>query len=81
MNWDTVGLELENMSEVDVSMESVCVPPRPGHVIMPMKRNFSAHMDVCSKFKGVASVIRDAETQKNMNEEMKLYPACGNSNG
>ncbi len=81
MNWDEAKLEILNMTEVEATMESVCVPPRPGHVVMPMKRNFTSHRSVCRKLKGVASVVKDAETQEVMNEEMKKYPACGNSNG
>ncbi len=62
-------------------MDSVCVPPRPGHVVMPMKRNFTSHTTICNKLKGVPSVIDSADTQQKMNKEMIKHANCGNSKG
>ena len=62
VDWDDSIWDLENMMAADESSESVCKPPRPGHVILPEQRSFSSHASMCSKFRGVASVVRDQET-------------------
>ncbi len=49
---------------------------RPGHVILPNPRSFTDHRDVCSKFHGSVSVIRDLETQEALMEEVAKHPSC-----
>ncbi len=81
IKWSEVKLEIINMTETFETVKSICVPPRPGHVLFPMKRNFTAHRALCSKMRGVTSVIKDGQTQETMNKEMEKYPSCGNSHG
>ena len=80
MNWDKSNFELVNMTIEERTMESICVPPRPGHVLLPERRNFSSHQAICSKFRGLVSVVRDQETQDKMVDELYKYPACGDPN-
>ncbi len=64
------------MTVEDQSMETLCIPPRPGHVVFPMKRNFTAHTAICRKMKGVASVIRDEETRLQMDLDLNFPEQC-----
>ncbi len=57
-------------------MESVCVPIRPGHVLMPNMRNFSAHHSLCRKFHGVTSVVDSQNTQDDLIGELGKNPQC-----
>ena len=76
VSWDDASFELVNMTEGSATMESVCVPIRPGHVLMPNLRNFSAHHSLCKKFHGITSVIHSQETQDALTGELMKYPAC-----
>ena len=79
VNWDNANLTLVNMTSRDVSAESVCVPPRPGHVLFPERRNFSAHSALCARMRGRPSVVRSREDQEEMTDEFGKFPqACGN---
>ena len=77
VDWDDSIWDLENMMAADESTESVCKPPRPGHIILPEQRNFSSHASMCSKFRGVASVVRDQGTMQKMDLEISKYQDCG----
>lgn len=54
------------MDEFDLAMETICVPVRPGHVLMSNRRSFTSHAAVCHKFHGKASIVTDYETQSYM---------------
>ena len=77
VNWDTASLSLTNMEHRDEPMSTLCVPTRPGHVLFPDKRNFSAMIDLCEMFHGTASVITDKETQDELFSMFKKEPNCG----
>ena len=49
---------------------------RPGHVILPNPRPFLEHRDICNKFHGSISVIRDLNTQTELMDEINAYSAC-----
>ncbi len=78
VDWDKAIFELENMTAEEQNMDQLCIPIRPGHVAFPMKRNFTSHVAMCNKLKGVASVVRDNETMMQMEETMNKFPVCGN---
>ncbi len=63
LNWEEAPLELVNMTERRVSVDSICKPVRPGHVIFPLRRNFTSHLAICRKMRGLPSVVRDQRTQ------------------
>ncbi len=54
---------------------------RPGHVLFPLKRNFSAHMAICQQLKGGVSVIKDSATMDKLSSHIKSFEQCGNSWG
>ena len=81
VNWDTVTLDLVNMTEHDRHMDELCIPIRPGHVAFPMKRNFTSHVSLCNKLKGMASVVRDNNTMVWMNKNLKQHTDCRNNIG
>lgn len=58
------------------SISDICIPARPGHVILPEKRTFANHQDMCSKFKGIPSVVSNKDTQNEMNKIIELYAVC-----
>ena len=43
VNWNDAEFETVNMTSVIATTESVCIPPRPGDVLFPERRNASAH--------------------------------------
>ena len=61
------------MSSTMRTVESICIPPRPGHDIFPEKRNFSATVALCKKMKDVTSVVDSQETQTFMTGEVAKY--------
>ena len=77
VNWDESEWEIENMVSTDEGVHWICEPTRPGHVILPEKRNFTSHMSMCSKFRGKVSVVEDESTMHAMDKEIARYPACG----
>ncbi len=76
VNWSMASFDLVNMTETEVSMDMVCVPAKPGHVIFPNFRNFSSHLETCQKFRGVISVVRNQKIQTQLGQELLRYPAC-----
>ena len=81
VNWDTAKFEVENMMESNIPMEKVCVPLRPGHVVMPTRMNFTSHLSLCHKFRGKMSVVKEEETQDALGEALKKHPQCGYMDG
>ena len=44
------------MVEEDISLEDICQPRRPGHVLFPEKRNATSSLSLCQKMKAQMSV-------------------------
>ncbi|CAM6054349.1 unnamed protein product [Sphagnum tenellum] len=57
--------------------ETICVPPRPGMIIFPEKRNITEHLAICHKMRGLVSVIHSNQTQIDMRKEIDNHSACG----
>ncbi len=76
VNWTTAKFDIVNMTSETHSISDICIPARPGHVILPEKRTFANHQDMCSKFKGIPSVVSDKETQNQMNKIIKPHAVC-----
>ena len=76
VNWDTASFVLVNMREKEAAAESLCVPARPGDVVMPEKRPFADHVAMCAKWRGLATVVTDSETQHALVAEIMKYPVC-----
>ena len=81
VNWNTATIETVNMTERIESVTSVCVPFRPGHIMLPMKRTFESHTAICNKLRGKVSVVNDQESQLWLNREIEKFPQCGNEIG
>ncbi len=81
VNWDRAKFDLINITEVDVPMKDVCVPIRPGHVVMPVLKSFADHQSLCKKFRGTTSVVSDQDTQDMLNKEIAKYPDCTHFTG
>ena len=64
------------MSSYEVTQEEMCKPSRPGNVVMPNQRNFSAHMETCQKFGGKTTVVRDMETQTTLGKIVESHEPC-----
>ena len=64
------------MTLYDAPVEDVCQPARPGHVIMPNQRNFTAHVKTCQKFGGRVSVLKDMDTQVSLGETVTQHQPC-----
>lgn len=65
------------MEEFDLPMDSVCVPVRPGHVLMTRRRNFVGHAATCNKLHGRTSVVTDYQLQTHMiREAYKNNESC-----
>ena len=76
LDWTTAKWDVVNMTADYQDVTTVCEPIRPGHVILPEKRNFTSHTAMCKKLRGVTTVLRDLETQLRLTEEINLYDAC-----
>ncbi len=76
VNWDGAKFDLANMTEVEAPMESVCVPLRPGNVIVPNKRPFSSLAAVCKKLHGRTVVVRDKQVQAELSVAALDTPTC-----
>lgn len=50
------------MESKETPMEEICVPFKPGHVLMPNHRAFPDHVALCKKMHGRTGVIADRET-------------------
>ena len=57
-------------------MSTICKPIRPGHVILPEARNFSAHVAACKKLRGGTTVVHDYRTEVMLKEELRRHDAC-----
>ena len=79
--WDAAEFELLNMTEYEASMQEICTPVRPGHVIMPVRRNFTSHRSICTRFRGIMSVIGDEQTQDALNEQVSRHEVCRDKHG
>ena len=77
VTWEEVEFDLKNMNTLKVPVEEICFPARPGHVLMPNRRNFSSHVATCKKFHGKTSVITDIATQTSlMSMASEKYNIC-----
>ena len=73
VDWDKATFQLENMTTLNLSSREVCVPLRPGHVILPERKNLTSYRNWCERMRGHASVVRDQETQDFLIETLKDY--------
>ena len=76
VNWDETEWELVNMTSRDAPDAEVCISPRPGHVLYPELRLLHDFIKFCPRFNGHLSVIRDAETQRDMTAKAFAIKAC-----
>ena len=74
VNWETATFELENMEARDLDRDALCRPLRPGHVLFPMGRNFTAALDVCRKMRANMTVVHDRKTQTELNDIYRESP-------
>ncbi len=63
MSWETAVFDEVNMDSLEVTMDEICVPFKPGYVLMPNVRPFPDHVALCHKMHGETGIIRDEETQ------------------
>ena len=76
LNWDKAKWDIVNMTAEYQDVATVCKPIRPGHVILPEKRNFTSHTTMCKKLRGKTTVVRDLQTQLELSDELNQYEAC-----
>ena len=76
VSWELARFENKRMEEMELSEDEICRPIRPGHVIMPNQRNFTAFTSLCKKFGGSVTVIKDAETQNALTEIAARFDTC-----
>ncbi len=77
VDWESARFDLVNMTSKEVPVESVCKPVRPGHVIIPNKRDFASLNSLCGKFHGRTSVVRSQRTQAELSRILLETPSCG----
>ncbi len=75
VNWETARFDLLNMTEQEVSMEAVCQPVKPGHVVMG-RRVYADHVSLCKKFRAKTSIVTSAEVQRELSEIYLKTPFC-----
>jgi hypothetical protein len=75
VSWSTARFELANMTAETHPTSYVCIPPRPGHVLFPERRNLTTHHAFCRKLKGETSVVYDNATQAWMSRQILNYTA------
>ncbi len=71
INWDTVELQLWNMTDSEMPIESICYPISPGDVLIPSPRNFDSLIDLCQKFHGEVSVVTSSEQHSKLTSTYK----------
>ena len=76
VNWDESDWELTNMTEIQLTLDEICIPPRPGHVLIPEKRSMESLQLVCTQIGGKVSVIKDNETQIEMSAKAVKSESC-----
>lgn len=77
MNWETANFDVENMDVLETSEDSLCIPVRPGHVLMPNFRTFTDLAAVCNKFHGRSSVVTTKELQDELvNTAIQAADVC-----
>jgi len=76
VNWETAEFDILNMNVLNETMESVCVPVRPGNVVLPTQRIFKDQIAICRKFHGILSTVDDEEEQAELIEEVYKHPTC-----
>ena len=79
VNWDDSNWDLVNMTKRSVRYDELCNPRRPGHVMLPERRNITAMKTICNQMKAKMSVIRDQRTQTFMTEQVRQSKVCGYS--
>ena len=72
VNWKTAEWNLENMVVDNLSVDEICLLPKPRDVLLPEKRTFPDHMQLCNKLGGKSTVARsDARHAKELIAEVK----------
>lgn len=81
VDWNEAEFDLVNMTTEIFPPSHVCVPPRPGDVLFPERRNLSAQFALCHRLRGRPSVVDNHEKQKSMIADFLDHPeACGDPN-
>ena len=80
VDWDTAKFDLVNMEVLEYDESDVCVPAKPGDVILPELRNFTSHTAMCRLFRGRPTVVQSLEHQMALKQEFLKHPSCGNPN-
>ena len=81
VSWDTAEFELVNMTSKEESMDFICLPVRPGDVIVPTKRPFESLISICQKFGGRTTVVRSQDMQRGLSEKYAKVESCVRESG
>ena len=76
VHWDESEWDLINMTKVEMSLDEICIPPRPGHVLFPEKRTMESLKLICTRVGGKVSVIKSNQTQLQMAENAVKSQGC-----
>ena len=74
LDWDEGEFDVVNMTVEDYSVDRVCKPQRPGHVIFPEKRNFTAAVEICRKMRGQISAVDSKRTMDALVKTFNDFP-------
>jgi len=78
INWNNAETEFDllNTEIIEETRESICVPVKPGNVVLATKRNFADQVDVCGKFHGKITAVNSAEEQTALIADLGNHQQC-----
>ncbi len=81
VSWDTAEFELVNMTSREEPIDAICLPVRPGDVLIPTKRPFESLISICRKFGGKITVVTSQELQRHLSEAYVQITSCERGRG
>ena len=63
VDWDNSNWIIDNMVRETLTVEDVCLLPKPKHVVFPEKRSNADSKRLCNKLKGELTVITSEKMQ------------------
>lgn len=78
IDWQTATWKVENMDELVVEYEKICLPDKLGLTLFPNKVNFSSAMELCRSVQGSLVHIENVVTETKVKNILKTRTSCAN---
>ncbi len=81
VDWNTARFELFRLGKEEAEFSSLCLPSRPGRVVIPSRASFGSSASVCRRLGGRMAAVEEAEEQEVFSAQVRAFPECVDKHG